>query len=196
MRFSNHFMKFKSILMGRLIPRLSLLVLFGIVTLLFNCFGARQVVEKKPDSHIKPIVIPPQYLKPIVGRVEWVEFPNWKLKLRARVDTGAKSCSIHAVNIERITENGEVFVFFDTFVDEKPVRLKSKFVKEAKVTSTSGVSETRIIISEVMKMGKYKEEVIINLNDRTNLTYPILIGRNFLMGKFLVDVSLSHALGD
>ncbi|TGK47995.1 ATP-dependent zinc protease family protein [Leptospira kanakyensis] len=182
--------------MGRLIPRLSLLVLFGIVTLLFNCFGARQVVEKKPDSHIKPIVIPPQYLKPIVGRVEWVEFPNWKLKLRARVDTGAKSCSIHAVNIERITENGEVFVFFDTFVDEKPVRLKSKFVKEAKVTSTSGVSETRIIISEVMKMGKYKEEVIINLNDRTNLTYPILIGRNFLMGKFLVDVSLSHALGD
>nr|WP_232227769.1 RimK/LysX family protein [Leptospira wolbachii] len=161
-----------------------------------NCFGSKQIIEKKPDSHIKPIVIPPQYLKPIIGRVEWAEFPNWKLKLRARVDTGAKSCSIHAVNIERITENGEVFVLFDTFVDEKPVRLKSKFVKEAKVTNTSGVSETRIIISEVMKMGKYKEEVIINLNDRTNLTYPILIGRNYLMGKFLVDVSLSHALGD
>lgn len=166
------------------------------ISLFINCFGSKQVIEKKPDSHIKPIVIPPQYLKPIVGRVEWVEFPNWKLKLRARVDTGAKSCSIHAVNIEKVTENGEVFVLFDTFVDEKPVRLKSKFVKEAKVTSTSGVSENRIIISEMMKMGKYKEEVIINLNDRTNLTYPILIGRNYLMGKFLVDVSLSHALGD
>lgn len=166
------------------------------ISLFINCFGSKQIIEKKPDSHIKPIVIPPQYLKPIVGRVEWVEFPNWKLKLRARVDTGAKSCSIHAVNIEKVTENGEVFVLFDTFVDEKPVRLKSKFVKEAKVTSTSGVSENRIIISEMMKMGKYKEEVIINLNDRTNLTYPILIGRNYLMGKFLVDVSLSHALGD
>nr|WP_244288311.1 RimK/LysX family protein [Leptospira congkakensis] len=189
-------MKFLPVSLSKIFPRFFFFILFGFMALLFNCFGARQVVEKKPDSHIKPIVIPPQYLKPIVGRVEWVEFPNWKLKLRARVDTGAKSCSIHAVNIERITENGEVFVFFDTFVDEKPVRLKSKFVKEAKVTSTSGVSETRIIISEVMKMGKYKEEVIINLNDRTNLTYPILIGRNFLMGKFLVDVSLSHALGD
>ncbi|EMY63492.1 ATP-dependent zinc protease family protein [Leptospira terpstrae] len=167
-----------------------------LILVLANCFGSKQIIEKKPDLHIKPIVIPPQYLKPIVGRVEWVEFPNWKLKLRARVDTGAKSCSIHAINIERVTENGEVFVLFDTFVDEKPVRLKSKFIKEAKVTSTSGISENRIIISELMKMGKYKEEVIINLNDRTNLTYPILIGRNFLMGKFLVDVSLSHALGD
>lgn len=171
------------------------IIIFQIL-ILANCFGSKQVIEKKPDLHIKPIVIPPQYLKPIVGRVEWVEFPNWKLKLRARVDTGAKSCSIHAINIERVTENGEVYVLFDTFVDEKPVRLKSKFIKEAKVTSTSGVSENRIIISELMKMGKYKEEVIINLNDRTNLTYPILIGRNFLMGKFLVDVSLSHALGD
>ncbi|WP_246839280.1 ATP-dependent zinc protease family protein [Leptospira levettii] len=167
-----------------------------IITLFFNCFGSGQVVEKKPDQHVKPIVIPPQYLKPIVGRVEWVEFPNWKLKLRARIDTGALSCSINAVNIERVVENGETYILFDTFVNEKPIRLKSKFVKEAKVTSTSGVSEKRIMISEVIKIGKYKEETMINLNDRTNLNYPILIGRNFLRGKFLVDVSLSHQLGD
>ncbi|MBL0956507.1 MAG: ATP-dependent zinc protease [Leptospira sp.] len=166
------------------------------ITLFCNCFGTGQVVEKKPDQHVKPIVIPPQYLKPIVGRVEWVEFPNWKLKLRARIDTGALSCSINAVNIERVVENGETFILFDTFVNEKPIRLKSKFVKEAKVTSTSGVSEKRIMISEVIKIGKYKEETMINLNDRTNLNYPILIGRNFLRGKFLVDVSLSHQLGD
>lgn len=196
MRFSTHFMKFQSFPSQINIRKFSYLFVLVPIFLLIHCFGSKQVIEKKPDLHIKPIVIPPQYLKPIVGRVEWVEFPNWKLKLRARIDTGAKSCSIHAINIERVTENGEVFVLFDTFVDEKPVRLKSKFVKEAKVTSTSGVSENRIIISELMKMGKYKEEVIINLNDRTNLTYPILIGRNFLMGKFLVDVSLSHALGD
>ncbi len=196
MSSSNHFMKFLYILIYQLSPRITFFLFLGIMALVINCFGSRQVVEKKSDSHIKPIVIPPQYLKPIVGRVEWVEFPNWKLKLRARVDTGAKSCSIHAVNIEKITENGEEFVVFETFVDEKPVKLKSRFVKEAKVSSTSGVSEKRIMIREVMKMGKIKEDVIINLNDRTNLNYPILIGRNFLMGKFLVDVSLSHALGD
>jgi len=196
MRIVGQFRKYLQAPMGLFFRCFLYILVFGQIFLFLNCFGSKQVIEKKPDSHIKPIVIPPQYLKPIVGRVEWVEFPNWKLKLRARVDTGAKSCSIHAINIERVTENGEVYVLFDTFVDEKPVRLKSKFVKEAKVTNTSGVSETRIIISEVMKMGKYKEEVIINLNDRTNLTYPILIGRNYLMGKFLVDVSLSHALGD
>nr|WP_232225685.1 RimK/LysX family protein [Leptospira terpstrae] len=196
MRFSRHFMNLPSFHSRIFFRKFTYSFILFLILVLANCFGSKQIIEKKPDLHIKPIVIPPQYLKPIVGRVEWVEFPNWKLKLRARVDTGAKSCSIHAINIERVTENGEVFVLFDTFVDEKPVRLKSKFIKEAKVTSTSGISENRIIISELMKMGKYKEEVIINLNDRTNLTYPILIGRNFLMGKFLVDVSLSHALGD
>ncbi|EKJ86878.1 hypothetical protein CLV96_1598 [Leptospira meyeri] len=196
MSFSSHFMKFQFSFIDSMHSRFLFILLLGSISLFFNCFGSKQIIEKKPDSHIKPIVIPPQYLKPIIGRVEWVEFPNWKLKLRARIDTGAKSCSIHAVNIERLTENGEEFVVFETFVDEKPVKLKSRFVKEAKVSSTSGVSEKRIMIREVMKMGKIKEEVIINLNDRTNLNYPILIGRNYLMGKFLVDVSLSHALGD
>lgn len=196
MSFSSHFMKFQFRFIDSNHSRFLFIFLLGSMSLLFNCFGSKQIIEKKPDSHIKPIIIPPQYLKPIIGRVEWVEFPNWKLKLRARIDTGAKSCSIHAVNIERLTENGEEFVVFETFVDEKPVKLKSRFVKEAKVSSTSGVSEKRIMIREVMKMGKIKEEVIINLNDRTNLNYPILIGRNYLMGKFLVDVSLSHALGD
>ncbi|WP_414467764.1 ATP-dependent zinc protease [Leptospira mtsangambouensis] len=196
MSSSSHFMKFQFRFIDSNHSRFIFIFLLGSMSLLLNCFGSKQIIEKKPDSHIKPIVIPPQYLKPIIGRVEWVEFPNWKLKLRARIDTGAKSCSIHAVNIERLTENGEEFVVFETFVDEKPVKLKSRFVKEAKVSSTSGVSEKRIMIREVMKMGKIKEEVIINLNDRTNLNYPILIGRNYLMGKFLVDVSLSHALGD
>ncbi|MCZ8343806.1 MAG: RimK/LysX family protein, partial [Leptospira sp.] len=61
---------------------------------------------------------------------------------------------------------------------------------------TSGQYENRVIIKEVLKLGKVQEEVKITLNDRSNLTYPFLVGRNFLMGKFLVDVSLSHALGD
>lgn len=163
----------------------------------FGCFSGQQIVEKKPDIKVKPIVIPPQYLKPIIGRVEWVEFPNWKLKFRARIDTGAKTCSIHAMNVERLTENGEVFVAFDTLQEDgKTLRLKSKFISETKVTSTSGQYENRVIIKEVLKLGKVQEEVKITLNDRSNLTYPFLVGRNFLMGKFLVDVSLSHALGD
>lgn len=165
--------------------------------LLIGCFSGQQITDKKPDVKVKPLVIPPQYLKPIIGRVEWVEFPNWKLKFRARIDTGAKTCSIHAMNVERSTENGDVYVEFDTLQEDgKVLRLKSRYVSETKVTSTNGQSENRIIIKEVLKLGKVQEEVKITLNDRSNLTYPFLVGRNFLMGKFLVDVSLSHALGD
>ncbi|WP_411821588.1 ATP-dependent zinc protease [Leptospira sp. 'Mane'] len=175
-----------------------LLLLIWIIP--FSAFGGcfrGNIKEKKPDPHTKPIVIPPQYLKPIIGRVEWVEIPNLKLRIRARIDTGAKTCSIHAVNIEKKTENGENYVYFDTFLpDGKIVRVKSKYSSETKVVSTNGQSETRIVVREVLKLGKIMEEVNLTLNDRTNLTYPFLIGRNFLMGKYLVDVSLSHALGD
>lgn len=172
--------------------------IFILILLTFvGCFTTQEISEKKPDVKIKPIVIPPQYLKPIIGRVEWVEFPIWKLKFRGRIDTGAKTCSIHATNIERSTENGEVYISFDTQQEDgKVLRLKSKFVTETKVTSTNGQSENRIVVKETMKIGKIQDEVNITLNDRSNLTYPFLVGRNFLMGKFLVDVSLSHALGD
>ncbi|TGN19085.1 hypothetical protein EHS15_11175 [Leptospira idonii] len=175
------------------------LILLFLASLFFlsACLSRQTVVEKKPDPHSKPIIIPPQYLKPIIGRVEWIEIPNWKLRIRARIDSGAKTCSIHAVNVEKKVENGETYVYFDTFNNEgKLFRVKSKYLNETKVVGTCGEAETRIVIRETLKLGKVSEEVNLTLNDRTNLTYPFLVGRNFLMGKFLVDVSLSHALGD
>ena len=52
------------------------------------------------------------------------------------------------------------------------------------------------IIKEKIKMGDIEREVLINLNDRTKMEYKFLVGRNVLLGRFIVDVARSHVLGD
>ena len=52
------------------------------------------------------------------------------------------------------------------------------------------------LIKEKVKMGNLEREILINLNDRTNMDYKFLVGRNLLLGRYIVDVARSHVLGD
>jgi ribosomal protein S6--L-glutamate ligase len=132
-----------------------------------------------------------------IGRVEWIEFPDLKLKFSARIDTGAKTSSLHAFNIEEVKQRGEVFVKFQT-LDQKGqiIELTRKVESTQKVANPTGFSTKRYVIKEKIKLGSYTREISINLNDRTKMSYKLLIGRNLLMGRFLVDVARSHFLGD
>jgi hypothetical protein len=135
--------------------------------------------------------------KVLIGRVEWVELPDMKLKHRARIDTGAKTTSLHAVNIEEVEQRGELFVKFQTVtMDGKPLELLRKVDTTQKVANTAGFVTRRYVIKEKIKMGSIEREVLINLNDRTKMEYKFLVGRNVLLGRFIVDVARSHVLGD
>lgn len=135
--------------------------------------------------------------KVLIGRVEWVELPDIKVKLKARIDTGAKTTSLHAVNIEEVEQRGELFVKFQTVDTEgKPIDLLRKVESTQKVSNTSGFITKRYVIKEKVKMGKIEKEVSVNLNDRSSMDYKFLVGRNLLLGRFIVDVARSHVLGD
>ena len=64
------------------------------------------------------------------------------------------------------------------------------------MTSPSGFSSKRYVIREKIKLGKIEMDIPLNLNNRTQMDYKFLIGRNFLFGRFVVDVARSHVLGD
>ncbi len=135
--------------------------------------------------------------KVLIGRVEWVEVPDLKLKHKARIDTGAKTTSMHAVNIEEVDQRGELFVKFQTLDAEgKVVEVVRKVDNTQKVSNTAGFVSRRYVIKEKIKMGSIEREVSINLNDRSKMEYKFLIGRNLLLGRFIVDVARSHVLGD
>jgi ribosomal protein S6--L-glutamate ligase len=135
--------------------------------------------------------------KVLIGRVEWVELPDLKIKHKARIDTGAKTTSLHAVNIEEVEQRGELFVKFQTVDAEgKVVEVVRKVDTTQKVSNTAGFVSRRYVIKEKVKIGSNEREVLINLNDRSKMEYKFLVGRNVLLGRFIVDVARSHVLGD
>jgi hypothetical protein len=135
--------------------------------------------------------------KVLIGRIEWVSLPELKVKHKARIDTGAKTTSMHAVNIEEVEQRGELFVKFQTVDDEgKTVEVVRKVDTTQRVSNTSGFVSKRYVIKEKIKMGQIEREVLVNLNDRSKMDYKFLVGRNLLLGRFIVDVARSHVLGD
>lgn len=135
--------------------------------------------------------------KVLIGRIEWVSMPELKIKHKARIDSGAKTTSMHAVNIEEVEQRGELFVKFQTIDSEgKTVEVVRKVDTTQKVSNTAGLVSKRYVIKEKIKMGSIEREVNINLNDRTKMDYKFLVGRNLLLGRFIVDVARSHVLGD
>jgi ribosomal protein S6--L-glutamate ligase len=135
--------------------------------------------------------------KVLIGRVEWIELPELKLKFKARIDTGAKTTSLHAVDIEEVEQRGELFVKFQSVdTDGKKVELLRKVDTTQRVSNTAGAVSKRYVIKEKVKMGSIEREILINLNDRTGMEYKFLVGRNLLLGRFIVDVARSHVLGD
>jgi len=135
--------------------------------------------------------------KILIGRIEWVDLPEIKVKHKARIDTGAKTTSMHAKNIEEVMRGGELFVKFITEDDEgKPIEVTRKVDTTQKVANAGGSVMKRYVIKEKVKMGNIEREVSVNLNDRSKMDYKFLVGRNLLLGRFIVDVARSHVLGD
>lgn len=135
--------------------------------------------------------------KVLIGRIEWVELSSIKVRHKARIDTGAKTTSMHAKNIEEVMRNGELFVKFITEDNEgKPLEVLRKVDTTQRVSNAGGLVTKRYVIREKVKLGKIEKEVLINLNDRSKMQYKFLVGRNLLLGRFIVDVARSHVLGD
>lgn len=135
--------------------------------------------------------------KILIGRIEWIDLPELKVKHKSRIDTGAKTSSMHAVNIEEVEQRGELFVKFQTVDQEgKAVDLTRKVDTTQRVANTAGFISKRYVIKEKIKIGNVEREVLINLNDRSKMQYKFLVGRNLLLGRFIVDVARSHVLGD
>lgn len=136
----------------------------------------------------------------IIGRREYVDFPLLGLTgVEAKIDTGAYTSSIHCKSIEVTEENGTpilCFVLLDPSHEEYFHRQQrfSQFTRK-KIKNSFGEMEERYIIKTTIKLGKKKINTTLSLSDRANMRYPVLIGRRFLKGKFVVDVGRIHTGG-
>jgi ribosomal protein S6--L-glutamate ligase len=135
--------------------------------------------------------------KTVIGRVEWAELPDLKLRFRSRIDSGAKTTSLHALQVEEFQRDGATWVKFRVDGrDGKVTEATRKVESTIKVANPSGFTSKRYVIRERVKLGPVTKEISVNLNDRSAMDYRFLVGRNLLIGNFLVDVARSHVLGD
>jgi len=147
---------------------------------------------------------PPGKKKCIIGATATLLEKQSELKFRARVDSGAKSCSLHYEKlkiedesqkediVERMTENiGKVIRFEVKNGDDKTHILTSKIAGYVIIkNSNKEAGKRRYKVPLTFRWKAMEKEVLVTLNKRGHMDYPLLLGRNFLRGDFLVDVEM------
>lgn len=127
-------------------------------------------------------------------KIGWVErvrvFPG-NLLMMAKIDTGADNSSIHATNIEAFKKNNEQWVRFTvTPFQGDPTVIERPVFRMTQITRHGVPDEDRLVVKMGICLGPvYKEDMEINLADRSNFEYKMLIGRSFLRGEAIVDPS-------
>lgn len=131
-----------------------------------------------------------QVLKRVIGPTEIVAIADASIGLPARVDTGAKTTSVHAESIEVVDD---VVHFELVCQDGRRVMLERPLAKVRQVRSATG-SEKRVFVELTLSHGGHAKPVLVNLKDRSHMAYPLLLGRNWLMDDYIVDVSRDSTL--
>jgi len=132
--------------------------------------------------------------KKIVGKKELISIVDLDLyNLDAKVDTGADSNALHCDDIYIDDDDYVHFTLLDEVHEAYHGRkMKMPIHKIKKVRSSNGELQTRPSIEVTVEFFGKKYKTVISLTNRADMKYPMLIGRKFLSGKFLVDVSQAY----
>lgn len=131
----------------------------------------------------------------IIGEVEPIYILPMKTPFEARIDTGAESSSIDVENVRQFERDGEKWVSF-TVKNEQNGEVH-RFEKKIEKTTTIKrlhKSEKRVVVMMDVKFGDQIINANFSLANREKFEYQVLVGRNILTGRAVVDTSLSHTL--
>ncbi len=134
--------------------------------------------------------------KRVIGATATVEEVKTDLLFKARVDTGATTSSLNVEDYviedkaEEMVDNvGKKIRFRIKNHEGESEWLESKIAKVS-VVKTSVDQEERYKVRLTLRLHEVKKRVLVTLNDRSHMKYPMLLGRNFLRGDFIVDVDI------
>lgn len=172
---------------------------------------ALSALQKQQDAlikKIKPMQPPPRPEpvcqqpsldisgKTIVGMAEWVYFPELERHFKARVDSGATTSSISAKKIQKFERDGKSWVRFDMIHADTGVEetLEAQVVRKVRIRQASAdETERRLVVELNLYLGEtLKQKAEFTLADRSDMTYPVLLGREFLRDISLIDVGESY----
>ena len=124
----------------------------------------------------------PSYQKTIVGSEEWCALPDLQIPaMKARIDSGAKTSSVHASNIQTFKRDNATWISFDIHPLQSnrsvTTRCEAKVVDRRIVKSSNGESEKRYVIATTLSLGGKQWEIDLTLANRDSMGFRMLIGR-------------------
>lgn len=134
----------------------------------------------------------------IIGWREWVSLPSLDLPaIKAKIDTGAKTSSLHAYDIQLIQKQGKEFVRFKVHPLHKNLSLEveceAPLIEVRTVTDSGGHKEERYVVEATLVLGRLKKKIELTLTNRLSMKYRMLIGRSALR-HFYIDPTQSFLL--
>ena len=134
-----------------------------------------------------------------LGWRERVALPDFGAsRIRAKIDTGAQTSSLHASRLEFTQEDDGEWISFEFYPRRRSrlgsVRVFAKVIEYRWIRSSNGQRELRPIITTKLALGDDEWETEFTLTNRDRMSYRMILGRSALRGRFIVDSGRSYLL--
>jgi hypothetical protein len=132
----------------------------------------------------------------VAGWRERIDLPDWGVRrIRAKLDTGARTSAIHVASIEDLPDGR---IRFEVVIRERPehksVWVEATPARESRVKPSSGRRQSRIVCRTRMVIGEHERDIELSLVCRKGMLCRMLVGRTALDGLFVVDPARKYLL--
>lgn len=131
--------------------------------------------------------------KEVIGWVENIRVYPGDVKLRAKIDTGAKTSSLGCECKKTFVRDGKTWLAFTIKNRQgQSIKLEKPVVRVARIRRHFGKAQERYVIKLGICLGTVYREAEVSVIDRAGFNYSFLVGRNFMQDDFLIDPSRTY----
>lgn len=133
---------------------------------------------------------------PVIGWREWVALPQLNIsRIKAKIDTGARTSALHAFSLKPFTENGQDKISFDIHPLQHDIgniiSCTANVVDKRLVTDSGGHEEERYVIMTPITIAGQTWSIEITLTERENMLFRMLLGRSAIRKRFIINPARS-----
>lgn len=136
----------------------------------------------------------------MLGWREWVRFPDLGIEhIKAKVDTGARTSALHAFDLREIERDGAAYAAFEIHPEQRRSRpslpVELPIAGRRRVRDSGGRVEERPVVELLIELGGERWPIEVTLTRRDLMGFRMLLGRQAVRGRFVVDPGSSYKAG-